>query len=177
MAQHAYHSSAPTIPSARVDRRNAVMPMVARITTPNFPTPTPASSHLSSIVRRCMLTIYLPRPNWPRPCDATTVPTVDRNPRHDRRVWTAASFQVINHLCGPSGCTHMYTHATHTHVGSRPLTSSAPRPSICGLMLDPAAWSCGSVPTILLHERCRDSFPTPPDGLALPPLPCEPQQQ
>jgi hypothetical protein len=113
MAQHAYHSSAPTIPSARVDRRNAVMPMVARIATPNSPTPTPASSHLSSIVRRCMLTIYLPRPNWPRPCDATTVPTVDRNPRHDRRVWTAASFRLSTTYVSRQDA-HTCTHMQHT---------------------------------------------------------------
>jgi hypothetical protein len=123
------------IPSARVDRCNDVTPMVLRTTTPRLPTPTPASSHLSSIVRRCMVTIYLPSANWLRPCDATTVPTVDRNPRHDRRVLTA-SFQASTTF-GPSGCTHMYTHATQTHVISRPLTSSAPRPSICGLRAGP----------------------------------------
>jgi hypothetical protein len=123
------------IPSARVDRCNDVTPMVLRTTTPRLPTPTPASSHLLSIVRRCMVTIYLPSANWLRPCDATTVPTVDRNPRHDRRVLTA-SFQASTTF-GPSGCTHMYTHATQTHVISRPLTSSAPRPSICGLRAGP----------------------------------------
>jgi hypothetical protein len=145
------------------------------------PTSTPVSSHLSSIVHRSssMLTIYLPSPNWLRPCDATTV---DCNPRHDRRR-VDSILPGFHHLWPVRLHTHTHTctHMQHTHtyryVVSRPLTSSAPRPSICGLVRDPAWWSCGSVPTILLHERCRDSFPTPPDGLALPPFPCEPQQQ
>jgi hypothetical protein len=143
------------------------------------PTPTPVSSHLSSIVRRSssMLTIYLPPPNWLRPCDATTVPTVDRNPRHDRRRLDSI-LSAFYHLLWPVRLhTHVHTCNTHTCWQSSTLTSSAPRPSICGLVRDPALWSCGSVPTIPLHRRCRDSFPTPPDGLALPPFPCEPQQQ
>lgn len=156
MARDAYHSLFQLGP---VDRRNAVMPMVVRITTPNSPTLTPASSHLSSIVRCCMLTIYLPPPNWLLPCDATTVPTVDRNPRHDRRR-VDSILPAFHHLLWPVRLhTHVHTCNTHTCWQSSTLTSSAPRPSICGRMLDPTAWSCSSVPTILLHERCRDSFP------------------
>jgi hypothetical protein len=116
MARDAYHSLFQLGP---VDRRNAVMPMVVRITTPNSPTLTPASSHLSSIVRRCMLTIYLPPPNWPRPCDATTVPTVDRNTRHDRRVWTLDSSNSILPRLPPSVArqdAHTCTHMQHTHM-------------------------------------------------------------
>jgi hypothetical protein len=110
MARDAYHSLPQPYP---VDRRNAVMPMVVRITTPNSPIPTPASSHLSSIVRRCMLTIYLPPPNWPCPCDATTVPTVDRNPRHDS-VWTAAAAAAPSSVARQDA--HTCTHMHHTHM-------------------------------------------------------------
>jgi hypothetical protein len=128
MARDAYHSLPQPYP---VDRRNAVMPMVVRITTPNSPIPTPASSHLSSIVRRCMLTIYLPPPNWPCPCDATTVPTVDRNPRHDRRVDSSSSSSTIilpgfHRLWPVRMHTHVHTCTTHTCCQSSTDVQRAP---------------------------------------------------
>lgn len=82
-------------------------------------------------------------------------------------VWTAILPGF--HRLGPSRRTHMYTHTcdtqhTHTraHVASRSLTSSAPRPSICGLVLDPTARSC--VPT-MRYSYTRDAVTAFPQRL------------